>query len=330
MVRCRAGPSGRSRCLPEVDTLCGEVGNERRAMVPTDVIARVATPLRVRAVRDGLSVLGVIALAWTVLYAPSADVHAYWAFTPGHPYGADLGYEDAFLYSPVIALLVLPFHALPFALVRLLLMAADVACLLYLAGPWAFAVLALPPVFADVGTGNIHILLATAIALGFRYPASWSLVVLSKVSPGVGLLWFAVRREWRSLATALGVTGALALGSLVLVPAWWPEWFGVLSSSTRVTVTAPLLIDAPLALRVLAGAVIVAWGARANRPWTVSLAAMVALPEVWVIGAAVLLGALPEARRRHLAGQRRAEPGPVAVRAAVDREAARRSSPGEA
>lgn len=263
--------------------------------------------MRVRAVRDGMSALGMIALVWTVLYAPSADVHAYWAFSPGHPYGADLGYQDAFLYSPVIALLVLPFHALPFVLVRLLLMVVDVVCLFYLAGSWAFAVLALPPVFADVGTGNIHILLATAIAIGFRYPATWSMVVLTKVSPGVGLLWFALRREWRSLATAVGVTGGLALGTLLLVPAWWPAWFGVLESSTKVTVTAPVLLNEPLVLRVAAAAVIVAWGARGDRPWTVPLAAMIALPEVWVIGASVLLGALPDVRRRYRMSAQRHE-----------------------
>ena len=43
-----------------------------------------------------------------------------------------------------------------------------------------------------------------AIVLGFRWPFTWAFVLLTKVTPGVGLLWFAVRREWRSLAIALG------------------------------------------------------------------------------------------------------------------------------
>ena len=46
--------------------------------------------------------------------------------------------------------------------------------------------------------------IAAAIVIGFRWPAAWSLVLLTKITPGIGLLWFAVRREWRSLAIALG------------------------------------------------------------------------------------------------------------------------------
>jgi len=44
-------------------------------------------------------------------------------------------------------------------------------------------------------------LLAVAIAVGFRYPAAWALVLITKVTPGIGLVWFAVRREWCPLAT---------------------------------------------------------------------------------------------------------------------------------
>src|SRR5690348_6311250 len=66
--------------------------------------------------------------------------------------------------------------------------------------------LAFPPILFELSMGNIHLLLAAAIVLGFRWPAAWSFVLLTKVTPGVGLLWFAVRREWRSLAVALGAT----------------------------------------------------------------------------------------------------------------------------
>ncbi len=50
--------------------------------------------------------------------------------------------------------------------------------------------------------------------IGFRYPAAWSLILLTKITPGIGLLWFAVRREWRALAIALGATAAIASVSL--------------------------------------------------------------------------------------------------------------------
>jgi hypothetical protein len=258
----------------------------------------LVTPLRLRALRDGLSVLGLVALAWTILFAHPDDVRAYWSFGPADPYGSSIGGVNAFLYSPVAALVALPFHVLPFEVVRLLLAAADLACLFHLAGSWALAIVAFPPVFADIAAGNIHILLGTAIALGFRYPATWAFVLLTKVTPGVGLLWFAVRREWRNLLVALGVTAGLAAVSAVVVPGWWPAWIDALRASTRAVPTAPVLTSAPLVLRVAASAALVAWGAWTDRRWTVPLGALVALPAVWVMGSAMLVGAIPALRRR--------------------------------
>ena len=69
----------------------------------------------------------------------------------------------------------------------------------------ALLVLAFPPVALELYHGNIHLLMAAAIVLGFRYPIGWSFLLLTKVTPGVGLVWFAVRREWRPLIIALGV-----------------------------------------------------------------------------------------------------------------------------
>jgi hypothetical protein len=184
-----------------------------------------------------------------------------------------------------------------------LLAAADVACLVWLAGPWALALIALPPVFADIAAGNIHILLGAAIALGFRYPGAWAFVLLTKFTPGVGLLWFALRREWRNLVIAVGVTAVLVGGSVLVVPSWWPAWVAALQASMRSVPTAPVLTDAPLLPRVAVAALLVAWGARTDRAWTVPLAALVALPAVWVMGSSVLLGAIPSLRGRvQLAG----------------------------
>ena len=56
-----------------------------------------------------------------------------------------------------------------------------------------------PGVIEDLVRGNIHVLLAVTILAGFRYPGAWSFVVLTKVTPGIGLLWFAIRREWGAL-----------------------------------------------------------------------------------------------------------------------------------
>ena len=62
----------------------------------------------------------------------------------------------------------------------------------------------------------------------FRWPGTWSFVLLTKVTPGIGLLWFAARREWRNLAIALGVTAAIVAVSMAIDPALWRSWIELL------------------------------------------------------------------------------------------------------
>ena len=64
--------------------------------------------------------------------------------------------------------------------------------------PWALLILLLPWTY-ELFVGQVHLFIAAAIVLGFRWPALWAFNILTKVTPGVGLLWFLVRREWRSL-----------------------------------------------------------------------------------------------------------------------------------
>ena len=51
--------------------------------------------------------------------------------------------------------------------------------------PW---MLAFPGVADDVISGNISTFLAVAVVLAVRHPASWAFVLLTKVTPGVGIL----------------------------------------------------------------------------------------------------------------------------------------------
>jgi hypothetical protein len=68
------------------------------------------------------------------------------------------------------------------------------------------------------------VLLATAVVLGFRYPVTWAFVLLTKVAPGVGLLWFVVRREWRNQATVALATVMVSGVSFFPAPGLWMEW----------------------------------------------------------------------------------------------------------
>jgi hypothetical protein len=205
-----------------------------------------------------------------------------------------LGQHDAFFYAPPVALFFLPFHSLPWPLFRVLWLLVEFAALLVVSRSWALALVAIYPVALELSAGNVDLVLALAAAFGMRYPALWSVAVLTKVTPGVGLLWFAVRREWRPLGIALLSTGALAVVSALLVPAWWPQWTAALASNVAVTppATAPHL-PVPLSIRLVAAAVVVAWGARGNRRWTIPVAVTLALPELWIAGLSVLVGCLP-------------------------------------
>jgi hypothetical protein len=153
-------------------------------------------------------------------------------------------------------------------------------------------VLAFPPVALELYYGNVNLLVAAAIALGFRYPATWAFILLTKVTPGVGLLWFAVRREWRSLAIALGLTGVIVAVSFVVDAPLWPEWLSRMSEDAPEPLGGLLAI--PLWLRLPLAVVVVVWGARTNRKWTVPVAATLALPVLWIAGLSILaaIGAL--------------------------------------
>jgi hypothetical protein len=152
-------------------------------------------------------------LALLILAGPSGDARSHWTFDPAHSYGGVVRQFGASLCSPAAALVLLPFHLLPFEAFRVLVMAAEMGALVHLVGPWAFALVALFAVLLELSTGNIQARLVLAVLLGSRYPAVWSVVLLTKVTPGNGLLWSTVRRKWRSLGIALAATAVVAPAS---------------------------------------------------------------------------------------------------------------------
>jgi hypothetical protein len=251
-----------------------------------------------RGVRWLLTGIGLLVLALIVFGVIPYDLHpndshAYWVVDMADPYrDARLGAVDAFLYSPAAAQLVAPFTHLPFEAFRLLMGGVSLGALT-LAG--ASYTLLVPGVFEDLVRGNIHLLLAAAIIAGFRWPGLWSAMLLTKVTPAVGLLWFAVRREWRALAQVAVVTAVVVAASVLLGGVrLWEEWIRLLATSAESPRTYTYLGIAPpaLILRMPMAVVVVAWGALTNRRWTVPVAAFLALPVLWPSGFA-LLAAVP-------------------------------------
>lgn len=252
------------------------------------------TPVR-RAVRDGAVVAGLLFTAYLFLVvAPSAgtvgfDAFAYWSVNAADPYATGVGGLGAFNYSPPIAWLFDLFGALEWPVFLWLWMALLIGNVVWLGGRGVRVLwlLALPPIALELYHGNIHLWIAAAIALGFRYPWTWGFVILTKVTPGIGLLWFAVRREWKALGIALAITASIVAVSVVVHGRLWVDWLSFLGSTPEGGSVAQFQIPIPLWLRLPAAAILVAWGGLTDRRWTVPVAATVALPVLWVSGFAI-------------------------------------------
>jgi len=267
---------------------------------PFEPLPAATSALRRRAIRDGLIISGWLATIFILVVIPYAgrsfgyDAYSYWSIDLDDVYGRTVASNftlGAFRYAPPIALLFAPLGLLPWWLFLLLWEAVMVATVAWLGGRWTLILLALPPVALELYHGNVHLLMAAAIALGFRYPWTWSFVILTKVTPGIGLLWFAVRREWRSLVIALGFTAAISLATYVYAPQLWREWIDSIISNLNEPQFYSVPPPAPIRLPI--AALVVIWGALTDRPWTVAVAATLGLPIIWPHGLVLLLAAVP-------------------------------------
>lgn len=217
---------------------------------------------------------------------PGIDTFAYWTADPADPYGlSELGTTGAYLYSPVFAQAFSPFRLLPLELVYGIWVAASVAALAWMRVMWTVA---LPPVLMELYAGNIHIFYAAAIVAGVRWSATWALPVLTKVTPGIGMLWFAFRREWQSFFVAVGVNAALIAASVAIDASIWLDWIDTL----RVNQDRSLNMvsdQVPILLRTAAAAGLLAWGAIHDRRWVLPVGVLLAMPVIWPGAAAVLI-----------------------------------------
>jgi hypothetical protein len=261
------------------------------ALIPRQLTeASWLTEQRRRAARHGLIIAGVvvaIAAAWTSYFEDALDAHAYWAARAPGLYGLMPGERLAYLYSPAFAQLIAPLQWLPEQVFVVLWLAAIVTLIAWLVGPRLLP-FAIVLAWSDIQSANLHTFLAVAIVLSFQIPAAWAFVLLTKVTPGVGLLWFARRREWRALAGAAAATAVIALISFVADPQSWLSWFDLLARSAggpslNLSGLTPLWVRLPIV------AALIWWGASRNAKWTVAVAAMLALPIIWPASLAMLL-----------------------------------------
>ena len=261
-------------------------------------IARLETPTWV-GLAVGLALWALVVVfaePWGRLWGTGQDARCYWQATLANPYlHSDWNDPIAYVYSPAFLQLVSPLTALPWQAFMAAWTAILIGAVRVLSGPRLLAAGLLFPFAAmEIAGGNVSLLLAVAIVAGFRWPAAWAIVLLTKITPGIGLLWFAVRREWRSLAIAVGATVAIAVVSFAILPDQWRTWVDVVirniaagKSGTWASVPVPLWVRLPAAVAL------VVWGARTDRRWTVPVASMLALPALWYGGLSMLLAVIP-------------------------------------
>jgi UPF0716 family protein affecting phage T7 exclusion len=221
----------------------------------------------------------------------TCDAFSYWA-VDGTPYRWEGNLE--YRYSPAFLWIIRPLQVLPFEAFVGVWTVAHIAALIWLRAGWFLIV---PGLNDDVLRGNVSTFVALFAVLAIQRSAAWwAPVLLTKITPAIGLVWHAVRREWRELMVAAGVMAAIfALGALLDIELWGAWLDTLLNAEATYELGHPL---GPVWFRLGVAALVVAVGAWTGRAWVVPIAMLVAVPGLWAFNLAIL-AALPRLLQRH-------------------------------
>jgi glycosyl transferase family 87 len=250
----------------------------------------IAFPIRYRGPVVVMLAVGLGLAAFCLLTGfPSADTDLY-ARAAGSPaeYVGLWGTNDQswFVYPPPLLYVFRALELLGHGLVVVLWVTICAVAMGAGAGWWAvasipFGILGLAlnifPLTVPLGVlifGNVQCLILAGVGLGLRWPVFWALPLLTKVGPGIGMLWFLLRGEWRKLAMAGGATAVIAGVTFVIDPDLWFRW--ATFTLANVYGDAPVPVAGAAPLRFAAAFVLIGWGARTDRPWTVPIACGIA------------------------------------------------------
>jgi hypothetical protein len=161
--------------------------------------------------------------------------------------------------------------------------------------------------------GNIWPLLAVVLVFGFRRPGLWALPLLTKVTAGVGVVWFAARGEWRNLVRVLVPTALVIAVSVAISPQLWADWLHILAGDGTGG-SAAGGYDIPLVYRLPVALALAVYAARRSRPGVLAAAMALACPVFalsYMMSNVFLLAALPRLREMHAHPDRADVAGPV-------------------
>lgn len=234
----------------------------------------------------------------------TGDAAAYWSVRDGVLYEGtwlqeQRGLAVPFVYSPAFAQLIMPLALLPLGAFVAAWLGLLTAATAWVAGPILAAVLVFtyPPLAANnLAAGQIMPLMALALALAPRHPAAWSFLLLTKVTPGIGIAWHAARREWRALAVALGATaGIVVVSALLFGVDHWLAWLGLLTDAAGTP--SPYDLPGPRWLHVAVGGAIATLAGWRGWAWLLPFGVMLAMPHGGLGNTPILLAAIPLARQ---------------------------------
>lgn len=264
-----------------------------------------ALPFRRDPVRDGFW-LAVVIWCCAILIAPPAvnDAVGWWNDPLPNTYvGEHYASGVGFYFSPPIAFAFYPLTLLPWPVFSAVWTGIMLTALGVLAGRYAALWIFVPFVWWEISASNVALLIALAVVVGMRWPAAWSFVLLTKMTPGVGLLWFVVRREWTPLLVALATTLGIAALTFVLAPTLWFQWGTLMAATVGESGPGYFTVPIPLVARLVVACLVVTWGALTDRPWTVVLAAVLGTPVLWLNALAGLVGVVPLLADPKVSGQ---------------------------
>ncbi len=250
----------------------------------------------------GLLLAVIVATFWM----SAGDNLAYWIAghrlatgVPIYPAAAVAFEPFAYHYPPPLAQVLAPITVvLPALAWSVLYRALMLLALWDLAGRRLLQTLALigfVPVAIALRFENVEIFMAIGIVLGLRrWPWLFTIGGLIKVSPGLGLVYLALRRRWRDFAVSAAV-GAVIVGiSYALAPELWRAWIEAITG--RADIVGNSLVPVPYSIRAVAGLLLtVAGGVVGRRRGELLLVAgmTIANPGLSLQGFAVLAAALP-------------------------------------
>jgi hypothetical protein len=264
-----------------------------------------------RSVQRAVLALAILMAAAAYVYylrnVYEGDAYGYWQSVRWTDlYGNAIASGSApqgYLYSPAFDQVLWPVLSLPWLLFHAIWLALLTALLTWMARPWLacllFATFLVPGIDLlavprhNLSSGNIFLPMALAVVAGFRWPWTYSFLLLTKVTPGIGLLWFLARREWRNLFVALAATGAVVLVSFTFSSNLWFDWIDVLRSNSGNAEPSFAMHVLPLLPRLAIASVMTVVAARYNARWVVPVAAMIALPYIPDTALIMLLGVVP-------------------------------------